>query len=102
MLRTLSSWKMRSIRLAHFTGPRMGAMRSLALASVSDENMVRLTNRLVDSPQLSLLFGSFATTLPFSHTYIGVPYMRATLRAVRALFLKPRPTPAAKLSVFFG
>ena len=28
--------------------------------------------------------------------------MRATLRAVRALFLKPRPTPAAKLSVFFG
>src|SRR5258707_11542734 len=35
MPRTLSSWKIRSIRLAHFTGPRIGAMRSLALAAIS-------------------------------------------------------------------
>ncbi len=38
----------------------------------------------------------------FPHTYIGVPCMRATSRAVRALFLKPRPTPSEKLSTFFG
>jgi hypothetical protein len=45
-------------------------------------------------------FGSLATTFPFSHTYTGVPCIRATSRAVRAARRKPRPTPAAKLSAF--
>ena len=47
-------------------------------------------------------FGSLATTFPFSHTYTGVPCIRATSRAVRAARRNPRPTPAAKLSAFLG
>ena len=49
----------------------------------------------------SLLYGFSATTLPFFQKYMGVPCMRATLRAVLAARRIPRPTPAAKLSGFF-
>jgi hypothetical protein len=49
-----------------------------------------------------VLYGFFATTLPFSQKYTGVPCMRATLRAVLAARRIPRPTPAAKLSGFLG
>jgi hypothetical protein len=31
-----------------------------------------------------VLYGFFSTTRPFSHTTIGVPYMRAIFRARRA------------------
>ena len=41
-------------------------------------------------------YGFFATTLPFSHTYSGVPYIRAVLRASFAARHRARPTPAAK------
>jgi hypothetical protein len=54
-------------------------------------------------PQHSLnTYGFLATTLPSSQMYIGVPCMRATSRAVRAARRIPQPTPAAKLSGFFG
>lgn len=41
--------------------------------------------------------GFFATTLPFSQTYRGVPYMRAVFCASFAARRKARPTPVAKL-----
>jgi hypothetical protein len=47
-------------------------------------------------------YGFSATTLPFFQKYMGVPCMRATLRAVLAARRIPRPTPAAKLSGLLG
>src|SRR5437773_2032034 len=46
--------------------------------------------------------GFFATTLPFSHTYSGVPYIRAVLRASLAARRNARPTPTEKCSGFFA
>jgi hypothetical protein len=45
--------------------------------------------------------GFFATTFRFSHTQIGVPYIRAVFLAPFAMRRRARPTPAAKLSGFF-
>ena len=46
--------------------------------------------------------GFFATTLPFSHTYIGVPCIRAVLRATLAALRSARPTACeSALVVFF-
>ena len=52
--------------------------------------------------EVTPLYGFSATTLPFFQKYTGVPCMRAILRAVLAERRKPRPTPAEKLSGFFG
>jgi hypothetical protein len=41
-------------------------------------------------------YGFLATTLPFSHTYSGVPYIRAVVLASFAARRKARPTPATK------
>jgi hypothetical protein len=45
-------------------------------------------------------YGFSATTLPFFQKYMGVPCMRATLRAVFSASRSPRPTPSEKLSGF--
>ena len=45
----------------------------------------------------TLFYGFLATTLPFSHTYNGVPYIRAVFCASFAARRTARPTPAAKL-----
>jgi hypothetical protein len=42
-------------------------------------------------------YGFLATTLPFSQTQIGVPYIRAVFCASFAARRRARPTPAAKL-----
>jgi hypothetical protein len=59
-------------------------------ASENDMAILRAMSRLP--------YGFSATTLPFFQKYMGVPCMRATLRAVFAARRIPRPTPAAKLS----
>ena len=43
-----------------------------------------------------MFYGFLATTLPFSHTYSGVPYIRAVFGASFAARRKARPTLAAK------
>jgi hypothetical protein len=53
------------------------------------------------SPSSFQVHGFLATTFPFSHTYIGVPYMRAVLRADWAARRSAIPICFAKSSVGF-
>src|SRR5580692_421350 len=79
-------------------GPRLRAVLHSARRSFSDVGSPR---REVTSAA-ETVYGFSATTLSFLQKYTGVPCMRATLRAVLAARRIPRPTPAAKLSGFFG
>jgi hypothetical protein len=55
----------------------------------------------MQDPERKAGYGRFATTLPFSQTYTGVPYIRAIRRAARSARIRARPTLAANFGFLF-